>query len=74
VTDSGPGLPQQDQSRAGERFFRADQSRNKQGSGLGLSLARAVAQLHGGELELADAMPGAHPPGLAVRLLLPSSN
>jgi len=74
VTDSGPGLPQQDQSRAGERFFRADQSRNTPGSGLGLSLARAVAQLHGGELELADAMPGADPPGLAVRLLLPGSD
>lgn len=71
VTDSGPGLPSEDQSRAGERFFRADQSRNTPGSGLGLSLARAVAQLHGGELELADAMPGADPPGLAVRLLLP---
>jgi signal transduction histidine kinase len=74
VTDSGPGLPPQDQSRAGERFFRADQSRNTPGSGLGLSLARAVAQLHGGELELADAMPGADPPGLAVRLLLPGSD
>jgi signal transduction histidine kinase len=74
VSDTGPGLGRDDQSRAGERFFRADQSRNTPGSGLGLSLARAVAQLHGGELQLRDAMPGNDPPGLAVRLLLAGSN
>jgi len=71
VSDSGPGLANEDQSRVGERFFRADQSRNTPGSGLGLSLVRAVAQLHGGILELGDAMPGADPPGLSVSLLLP---
>ena len=70
VSDTGPGLDLADQSRAGERFFRADRSRNTPGSGLGLSLVRAVAQLHGGEVALADAHPGAAQPGLAVRLLL----
>lgn len=73
VSDSGPGLAREDQARVGERFFRADRSRNTPGSGLGLSLARAVAQLHGGFLELGDAMPGVDPPGLAVSLLLPGS-
>lgn len=71
VSDSGPGLAGEDQTRVGERFFRADRSRNTPGSGLGLSLVRAVAQLHGGRLELCDAMPGADPPGLSVSLLLP---
>ena len=70
VTDSGPGLGWEDQLRAGERFFRADQSRNTPGSGLGLSLVRAVAQLHGGTLRLADAHPGAEPPGLAAHVIL----
>ncbi len=71
VADSGPGLPPEDRARAGQRFFRADASRNTPGSGLGLSLVRAVAALHGGRVELADALPGATPPGLAVRILLP---
>lgn len=70
VTDSGPGLGWEDQLRAGERFFRADQSRNTPGSGLGLSLVRAVAQLHGGTLRLADAYPGTEPPGLAAHVIL----
>ena len=70
VADSGPGLPPADRSRAGERFFRADASRNTPGSGLGLSLVRAVATLHGGRIELGDSMPGADPPGLEVRILL----
>jgi len=70
VSDSGPGLELADQDRAGERFFRADRSRNTPGSGLGLSLVRAVAQLHGGGLRLADAQPGADPPGLAAHVIL----
>jgi signal transduction histidine kinase len=41
-----------------ERFVRLEQSRSKPGSGLGLSLASAVARLHGGELSLADNHPG----------------
>jgi signal transduction histidine kinase len=54
-----------------DRFFRADASRNLPGSGLGLALVRAVAQLHAGEVTLSDAAPGAWPPGLKVALLLP---
>ncbi|MCX8132573.1 MAG: ATP-binding protein [Roseococcus sp.] len=74
VADSGPGLAPADRARAGERFFRADASRNTPGSGLGLSLVRAVAALHRGSLELADAKPGADPPGLLVRLRLPRAS
>ena len=58
VTDRGPGIPQGDRKHAVERFVRLDTSRSQPGSGLGLSLASAVATLHGGELRLSDAHPG----------------
>jgi len=58
VTDSGPGIPQADRARVVERFVRLEQSRSRPGSGLGLSLASAVARLHGGELTLEDNHPG----------------
>jgi signal transduction histidine kinase len=58
VSDSGPGIPEADRSRAVERFVRLEQSRSQPGSGLGLSLASAVARLHGGELKLEDNHPG----------------
>jgi signal transduction histidine kinase len=58
VTDRGPGIPEADRKHAVERFVRLEASRTQPGSGLGLSLASAVATLHGGELRLADAHPG----------------
>ncbi len=71
VADDGPGMPADDRSHAGERFFRADKARATPGSGLGLSLVQAVAHLHGGELVLGDAQPSMDPPGLAAMLRLP---
>jgi signal transduction histidine kinase len=71
VSDSGPGLSPQDREHALDRFFRADASRHLPGSGLGLALVRAVAQLHAGEVLLVDAIPGADPPGLRVVICLP---
>ena len=70
VADTGPGLPPEERARAGERFFRADASRATPGSGLGLSLVLAVAHLHGGELVLDDAEPGAAQPGLKATIRL----
>jgi signal transduction histidine kinase len=58
VTDHGPGIPESDRKHAVERFVRLEASRTQPGSGLGLSLASAVATLHGGELRLEDAHPG----------------
>ena len=58
VADRGPGIPEADRGRVVERFVRLEQSRSQPGSGLGLSLASAVARLHGGELTLADNQPG----------------
>jgi signal transduction histidine kinase len=58
VADRGPGIPEVDRGRVVERFVRLEQSRSQPGSGLGLSLASAVARLHGGELSLSDNNPG----------------
>jgi signal transduction histidine kinase len=71
VTDHGPGIPETDRGHAVERFVRLEASRTQPGSGLGLSLASAVATLHGGALKLGDAHPGlratlALPVGAAV--------
>ena len=66
VADHGPGIPEGDRERVVERFVRLEQSRSEPGSGLGLSLASAVAHLHGGELRLED-----NAPGLKATLVLP---
>jgi signal transduction histidine kinase len=66
VADQGPGIPEPDRTRAGERFFRGESARNTPGSGLGLALVQAVARLHGGILRLENAAPG-----LLARLALP---
>jgi signal transduction histidine kinase len=58
VSDHGPGIPEGDRKHAVERFVRLEASRTLPGSGLGLSLASAVATLHGGELRLGDSHPG----------------
>lgn len=58
VADSGPGIAEADRARAQERFVRLEQSRSEPGSGLGLSLAAAIARLHGGELTLESNHPG----------------
>ncbi len=58
VADQGPGIPESDRAHVVERFVRLEQSRSQPGSGLGLSLASAVARLHGGELTLEDNQPG----------------
>ncbi len=58
VADNGPGIAEEDRGRVLGRFVRLEESRNTPGSGLGLSLVAAAAQLHGGKLKLNDAEPG----------------
>jgi signal transduction histidine kinase len=59
VTDNGQGIPDdEDRQRATERFVRLEHSRTQPGSGLGLSLAKAVMTFHGGRLDLLPANPG----------------
>ncbi len=73
VADSGPGIPVADRERAVERFVRLEQSRSQPGSGLGLSLASAVAEAHTGKLILADGGGPPTRPGLSVTLQLPAA-
>lgn len=58
VQDDGPGIPLAERDRVLRRFYRLDQSRTTRGSGLGLSLVAAVAELHGAALRLENARPG----------------
>jgi signal transduction histidine kinase len=66
VADRGPGIPEAERSHVLERFVRLETARSRPGFGLGLSLAAAVARLHGGTLRLED-----NKPGLRVVLALP---
>jgi signal transduction histidine kinase len=65
VSDRGPGIPQELREHALGKYRRLEEARTSEGSGLGLALARAVARMHGGEIEL-----GENEPGLRVILTL----
>lgn len=69
VLDRGPGIPEAQLAHVLEPFVRLEESRSREtgGSGLGIALSRAAAQLHGGELELGNREGG----GLRARLSLP---
>jgi signal transduction histidine kinase len=70
VEDEGPGIPQTELARMVEPFARGEGSRNRAtgGAGLGLAIARAIAEQHGGHLVLANRVQG----GLRVELRLPT--
>jgi len=68
VADHGPGIAAADRTRVLGRFVRLEGARSRPGSGLGLSLAAAVARMHGGAVRLED-----NAPGLRVVLTLPGA-
>ena len=68
VIDNGPGIPDQDKVRVFERFVRLDSSRTRRGNGLGLAMVRAVAQAHGGSVQITDTPGG----GATFTILLPA--
>src|ERR1051326_8287649 len=57
VSDTGPGVPLDARDRIFERFVRLDPARREGGAGLGLSIARWIAEAHGGEAELRTSGP-----------------
>jgi heavy metal sensor kinase len=57
VEDTGVGIGEKDLPHIFERFYRCDQSRSEEGTGLGLSLARTIARAHGGDIG-AESIPG----------------
>lgn len=69
VCDDGPGIPAVELEKVFEPFYRLESSRNRDtgGTGLGLGIARDLAQAHGGALVLANRPEG----GLEARLTLP---
>ena len=71
VADTGPGVPTEQREAVFDRFVRLEGSRSTPGNGLGLSLVRAVARMHGGSVRLEENRPGASSPGLRVILSLP---
>ncbi|MFN2557668.1 MAG: sensor histidine kinase [Nitriliruptorales bacterium] len=57
VADEGPGVPPDEAERIFERFYRADAARSRDGAGLGLSIARWIIDLHGGDIRVESGEP-----------------
>jgi signal transduction histidine kinase len=75
ITDDGPGIPPEDRDRVFERFSRLHDARDRGtgGSGLGLAIVRELVSQQGGSVGLGDAVDGADPPGLRVRVWFPAA-
>lgn len=72
VADTGPGIPLAERSAVLRRLYRLERSRTTDGAGLGLSMVKAIVDLHHAALTLGDATQGAHV-GLAVEIAFPRS-
>ncbi|GGZ37256.1 signal transduction histidine kinase [Shewanella chilikensis] len=58
ISDNGPGIPEAERERVFERLVRLDPSRHKQGTGLGLSMVKAILSRHNASISLQDNHPG----------------
>jgi signal transduction histidine kinase len=65
VTDTGPGISEQEREAVLRRFYRSDKMRNTPGVGLGLSLVAAIVKLHGFRLAIHSG------PGCRVEIICP---
>ena len=67
LCDTGPGIPEAEREKVFQRLYRLEKSRSRPGSGLGLSLVAAIAELHDARIELGD-----NSPGLCVTITFPA--
>lgn len=67
VSDDGYGIPESEHEKVFRRLYRLEESRTTRGIGLGLSMVKAIATMHGAKIELTD-----NEPGLAVRVIFPT--
>ncbi|WP_025659626.1 HAMP domain-containing sensor histidine kinase [Rhizobium sp. IBUN] len=67
VADTGPGIPAAERDKVFRRLYRLDKSRTAPGSGLGLSLVKAIADLHAARIEIDD-----NDPGVKISVRLPA--
>jgi signal transduction histidine kinase len=68
LTDDGPGIPEHEREKVFRRLYRLERARSTPGSGLGLTLVAAIAELHDARIALDD-----HDPGLRVAITFPSA-
>lgn len=69
IVDDGPGIPKDETEKVFQRLYRLEKSRSTEGTGLGLSMVKAIADLHGATVALSNANPG-----LAVTVTFPAPN
>ena len=68
LTDDGPGIPEHEREKVFRRLYRLERARSTPGSGLGLTLVAAIAELHDAQIALDD-----HEPGLRVTITFPNA-
>lgn len=73
VRDEGPGVPEKERGRIFERFYRGSETGVGKGAGLGLAIAKSIAQLHGGGVRLAESSPAGCTFVAEVRISIPAS-
>ena len=69
IADNGAGIPETENAKVLQRFYRLEQSRSLPGSGLGLALVNAIAKMHFATLTLSD-----NKPGLKIDISFPAFN
>jgi two-component system phosphate regulon sensor histidine kinase PhoR len=73
IIDNGPGISPEDMKKLFQRYSRLDTSERQKGKGLGLSIARTVANRYGGEIRVEDRVPGDHTKGACFIVVFPKA-